>query len=130
MPYFIPFLIALMFIFASCALKTMSRPGSGQPQPEDFYVGPEASLAALFLLLEPVWDGSSPFVQKVQWVQYAVGALGFFSVVWSSLFARWMGATQSRKVFWACWFAGNGLGLACAFLTVWAKWPVAKALVS
>lgn len=77
------------------------------------------------MLLEPVWDGSSPFVQKQAWVPFAVGTVGFVSAIITTLLARWMNTGAKGAKYWFCWVTGNLLGLGCAASTVWAKWPMA-----
>lgn len=126
MPSYLPFLIAFAFILISGAYKGFARPGAGALEPDDFYVGVEASLASLFLLLEPVWDGSSPFVEKQPWVPGVVGLVGLLSATMATMFARQMASGPTRAKYWSCWVAGNLFGLGCAVFTVWAKWPVAQ----
>jgi hypothetical protein len=127
MPTFLPFLIATGFILASCFFKCFSRVGQAPTlKPDDFYFGMETSMAALLLLLEPTWDGSSPFVQKASWVPQVAGAAGFISLLTCTVLARFIAGGATGAKYWSCWIGGNLLGLLCAGLTIWAKWPIPK----
>jgi hypothetical protein len=128
MPTFLPFLIATGFILASCFFKGFARWGNGGPNltPDDFYFGMETSMVALLLVLEPTWDGSSPFIQKPSWVPHAAGAASFLSLLTCTVLARFISGGATGAKYWSCWIGGNLLGLLCAGLTIWAKWPIPK----
>lgn len=127
MPSFLPYLLAAAFLLSSGLLKALSR-NQADLEAEDFVFGSEASLAALLLLIEPTWDGSSPFIHKEAWVPGVVGGAALLSALVTAYLGRVINSLAARGrrglPFWSTWAASNAFGSVCIALTVWAKWPL------